>query len=270
VTWVIMFLAKLVHNDYVIDTAPTTRQPETGQAPNPEVRMNSLTFTKLGRHTVRTSPDGRYHALDALGAMGVREPQQADTLLSELGLGAGHHDFGGEQGPEPTLTEADLATLAFALTTPEARRWRDRARDLLAGYLAGDVRLAAEIAERNPDAEKRRWLSARLESTEARKRFMSVVARHGGEGDIFRQVSSLSNRSVLNMNSAAFRRERGVKDTRDGMTASELMRLTYLETASAQAIEAHAAHGNDAILGLHRRNADNERKVWRTALGHAS
>ncbi|WP_027481175.1 DNA damage response protein DdrC [Deinococcus pimensis] len=232
--------------------------------------MNSFSFTKLGRQTVRTSTDGRYSAHDALAALGVRERARADALLAELGLGAGHHDFGDEAGPEPTLTDTDVATLAFALTTPEARRWREKARDLLAGYLAGDVHLAAEIAERNPDAEKRRWLSARLESTEARKRFMSTVARHGGEGDIFRQVSSLSNRSVLNMNSAAFRRERGVRDTRDGMTASELMRLTYLETASAQAIEAHGAHGNDAILDLHRRNADNERKVWRAALGQAS
>ncbi len=222
--------------------------------------MQAVSFTKFGRHAVRTTPDGRLNAADALKALGA--------VKHDIGEGAGHFDFG--EGPEVTLTHAQFAALSFALGTPEARRWRARAAELLGRYLEGDVRLAAEIAERNPDADKRRWLSARLESVEARKRFMSTVAKHGGEGTVFQQVSSLSNRSVLNMNSAAFRRERGVRDTRDGMTASELMRLTYLETASARAIEAHGARGNDQILRLHQRNADNERKVWEGALGQAS
>lgn len=231
--------------------------------------MYAVSLTKLGRHTVRTTPDGRLHALDALRAVG-EDAGNWELLAAQHNLGAGHYDFGAQGGAEPTLTHEQFARLAFSLPTPEARRWRERAQGLLAGYLEGDVRLAAEIAERNPEGEKRRWLSARLESVEARKRFMSTVAKHGGEGAVFQQVSSLSNRSVLNMNSAAFRRERGVRDTRDGMTASELMRLTYLETASAQAIEAHNAHGNDAIIELHRKNADNERKVWQSALGQAS
>ena len=222
--------------------------------------MQAVSFTKFGRYTVRTTPDGRLNAADALRALGAAG--------HDVGTGAGHFDFG--TGSEVTLTHAQFAALSFTLDTPEARRWRTRAAELLGRYLEGDVRLAAEIAERNPDADKRRWLSARLESVEARKRFMSTVAKHGGEGAVFRQVSSLSNRSVLNMNSAAFRRERGVRDTRDGMTASELMRLTYLETASARAIEAHGARGNDQILQLHQRNADNERKVWEGALGQAS
>lgn len=234
------------------------------------VALHALSFTKFGKHTVRTTPDGRLSAFDVLRALGQGGGLDWPGLSARFGVGAGDHDFGTEVGPEPTLTWAQVAALAFGLDTPEAKRWRDRAVGLLAGFLAGDVQLAAEIAERNPDADRRRWLSARLESTEARKRFMSTVAKHGGEGDIFRLVSSLSNRSVLNMNSAAFRRERGVRDTRDGMTAAELMRLTYLETASAQAIEAHGAHGNDQILSLHRKNAENERKVWESALGQAS
>lgn len=232
--------------------------------------MHSVSFTRFGKHTVRTTPDGRLSAHDVLRALGIQEQSRLERFTGDLGFGAGDYDFGAEVGFEPTLTHEQASVLAFELDTPEARRWRERARELLASYLAGDVRLAAEIAERNPDPERRRWLSARLESVEARKRFMSTIARHGGEGDIFRQVSSLSNRSVLNMNSAAFRRERQVRDTRDGMTAAELMRLTYLETASAQAIEAHGVHGNEAILELHRRNADGERKVWATALGQAS
>jgi len=232
--------------------------------------MHTVHFTKFGKHTVRATPDGRLNAHDTLRALGLQDQEAWSVLAEQPTLNAGHYDFGTEDGAELTLTYAQATALAFTLHTPEARRWRARAQELLAGYLAGDVHLAAEIAERNPDAEKRRWLSARLESTEARKRFMSTIAKHGGEGSIFQQVSSLSNRSVLNMNSAAFRKERGVKDTRDGMTASELMRLTYLETASAQAIEAHAARGNDQILELHRKNADNERKVWASALGQAS
>jgi hypothetical protein len=217
--------------------------------------------TRLGRANVRTSSDGRLSALDSLAALGLRpELKQLDLLVREHGLEVSHYDFG--EGREPAFSHAEFAQLAFALETPEARRFRVKARDLFRRYLEGDVGLAAEIAERSPSAEHRRWLSARLESIESRKRFMSTVAKHGGQGNIFQQVSSLSNRSVLKMNSADFRKKRRVRNTRDGMTAAELLRLSYLETATTRLIEKKRAQGNEQILKLHQENAEIERKLW--------
>ncbi|MCD0167904.1 DNA damage response protein DdrC, partial [Deinococcus sp. 12RED42] len=136
--------------------------------------------------------------------------------------------------------------------------------------LQGDVRLAAQIAERNPDPESRRWLAARLESTHARRDLMSTVARHGGAGNVYGQLGSISNRSVLGTDSATIRRERGVKQTRDGLNATELLRLAYLDTASARAIQERGAQGNAAILRLHEFVARRERLGWELPLPGAA
>ncbi|MCX7784347.1 MAG: DNA damage response protein DdrC [Meiothermus sp.] len=216
---------------------------------------------KLGKSHVRTTPDGRIHALEALHSLGLSgTSEELERLKREHGLRPGLYNFGGVR--EATLSYADYLTLAFGLDTLEARRWRGKARDLLRRYLEGDVALAAEVAERSPSPEHRRWLSARLENVESRKRFMSTVAKHGGEGHIYQQVSSLSNRSVLKMNSTDFRRTRKARNTRDGMTATELLRLSYLETATSKAIEQRRAQGNDQILRLHRQNAEIEQRLW--------
>lgn len=216
---------------------------------------------KLGRSNVRTTPDGRVHALEALRSLGLSgTPEQLEALAREHGLRPSLHSFAGVR--EATLSYADYTTLAFGLDTLEARRWRGKAREILRRYLEGDIGLAAEIAERSPSAEHRRWLSARLESVESRKRFMSTVAKHGGQGNIYQQVCSLSNQSVLKMSSADFRRTRKARHTRDGMTSTELLRLSYLETATSKAIEQHRAKGNAQILKLHQQTTEIEQRLW--------
>lgn len=216
---------------------------------------------RLGRVQVRSTPDGQISAYDALEALGLEgSPERLQGILRQHDLEPRFHNFG--EGREPVLGYGDFVSLSFALETPEARRWRSKARELLRRYLEGDIQLAAEVAERSPSPEHRCWLAARLESVESRKRFMSTVARHGGEGNIYREVSSLSNRSVLRMDSGEFRRKRRVKNTRDGMSAAELLRLSYLETASARAIETRGLRGNEQILRLHRENAEAERRLW--------
>lgn len=216
---------------------------------------------RLGKVQVRSTPDGQVSARDALVALGLEgSPERLQEILRQHGLEPRFHNFG--KGREPVLSYGEFVSLSFALETPEARRWRSKARELLRRYLEGDIQLAAEVAERSPSPEHRRWLAARLESVESRKRFMSTVARHGGEGGIYRQVSSLSNRSVLQMDSGEFRRKRRVKNTRDGLSATELLRLSYLESASARAIEARGVRGNEQILKLHQKNAEAERRLW--------
>lgn len=224
--------------------------------------------TRLGRHTVQVSRDGRFHALEVFKALGIEETDSIQKLIKDHQLETTRFDFG--EGAVPTLRGVQIAKLAFALATPEAKRWRERAAELLGRYFDGDIQLAAEIAERNPEPETRRWLAARLESIESRKKLMSVVAKHGGAGEVYQQVSSLSNQSVLKMNSTELRKKRAVKSTRDGLTALELKRLSYLESVTAKAIEENQAKGNDQILELHRRNAEAERKAWHPSDDKAS
>ncbi|MXV19478.1 DNA damage response protein DdrC [Deinococcus xianganensis] len=211
--------------------------------------------------TVRlpVSADGLLHAAAALTQLGVPEDAHAATLAAH-DLTTDTADFGA--GPEGALSVPAFTALCFALDTTQARRWRRRAQDLLARALQGDVRLAASIAERNPDPEARRWLAARLDSTHARRELMSTVARHGGAGNVYGQLGSISNRSVLGTDSATIRRERGVKHTRDGLSSTELLRLAYLDAATTRAIQDRGAHGNAAILRVHEHLARHERQGW--------
>ena len=127
------------------------------------------------------------------------------------------------------------------------------------------MRLSAEIAEANPDPQAGRWLHARLENQNARKTLMSTVARHGGSAEIYGQLGSISNASVLGMDSATLREQRGVKATRDGLNTDELLRLSYLESATARAIAERGVQGNAAILRVHRQLAAQERQTWQSA-----
>jgi hypothetical protein len=224
--------------------------------------MTIVTVIKLGNTSLRVSPQDRLFASDVLNVLGLRaEPFILQQLAHTYNLDVAEESLSNIL--EPTLTIQDFITLITHLQTAEAKRLQSKLGAIFQGYLEGDARLAAEIVDKSP-AEDRRWLLARLESIEARKRFTSVIGKHGGEGDIFRLVSSLSNQSVLSMNSQAFRQKRGVKNTRDGMTAEELLRLSYLETASTEAIEKSQVYGNEEILALHRQTLDLEKQLWNT------
>ena len=222
--------------------------------------MTLATTTKLGNFYLRLSPQQRLYGLDVLKALGL-EPDlntfQHIAASYQIDLSIEHLDG----ISEPTLSWLEVVRLISFLDTPEAKRWRTKAWSIFQRYLEGDVHLAAEIVEKSPSSE-RRWLSARLESIEARKHFMAMIAKHGGEGDVFRQISSMSNQSVVKMNSQELRQLRKVQNTRDGMTAEELLRLSYLETASAEALEKSQVKGNQAILALHRKTLGIEKQLW--------
>ncbi len=206
---------------------------------------------------------GFLHAQSALTLLGLAFPADWDSYARTHGLISPQRDFG--IGAEPTLSLPEFVRLGFEAQTPQARRWQKTAHKLLARMLAGDVRLSAEIAEASPDPQAGRWLHARLENQNARKLLMSTVARHGGSAEVYGQLGSISNASVLGMDSASLRRERGVKSTRDGLNTDELLRLSYLESATARAIEEHGLQGNAAILRLHRSVAAQERQTWQGA-----
>lgn len=225
--------------------------------------MKNLSLNlEFGSQRLPASADGQLYAPTALLALGVAMPPNWADFAQTHDLDVQERDFGA--GPEATLSVAEFSRLAFVLDTPEARRWRKRAQDLLTRTLQGDIRLAAQVAEANPDPEQRRWLAARLESTGARRELMNTVAKHGGQGRVFGQLGSISNRSVLGADSATIRAERGVKQTRDGLSSTELLRLAYLDTATSKAIQERGAHGNAAILQLHEHVARRERLNWNT------
>lgn len=218
---------------------------------------------EYGSARLPQSADGMLQASAALAQLGAGKVDP-EWFSEKHNLTPERRDFGG--GDEAAITLADFVRLAFALQTPQAARWRKRAQVLLEAALGGDVRTAAQIAERHPDPGARRWLAARLESSEARRELMSTVARHGGHGAVYGQLGSLSNRAVLGASSGEVQRRRGVRATRDGLSSEELLRMAYLDSATTRAIEEEGASGNAQILDLHRRTLDREGQAWPGAL----
>ncbi|WP_339094470.1 DNA damage response protein DdrC [Deinococcus sp. VB343] len=224
---------------------------------------NAPLTLNFGSVRLPLSADGFLHAPTVQTQLGLGSSWAA--VLVEHGLPEIYRDFG--VGVEAALSVPDFAALVFALATPEARRWQRRARDLLARAMQGDVRLAAQIAERSPEPAARRWLSARLESTDARRELLATVARHGGRGGVYGQLGSISNRAVLGKDSASVREERGVRATRDGLSSTELLRLAYIDTVTNHAIQERGTRGNAAILRLHEEVTRSERRNWDTLPG---
>ena len=225
------------------------------------MKRNELQIIKIGRHQLERTNTGFFPAQGALEELGIELPETSIAFYLE-GLGIEVIQANFEEGTRVALDNGSFTKLAFLLGTPEARRWQLRAQKMLRDYLEGDIKLAADIADRNRDPQQRRWLSTRLTGQESRKALMSSVARNGGRGAVFQQLGSVSNRAVLGANSAEIRHERHAKSTRDAMTSAELLRLGYLEAATAQAIERGVARDNEAILRLHQRNAEIERQIW--------
>lgn len=220
---------------------------------------NAPLTLEFGTVRLPVSADGLLLASSALAQLGL-DVSGWDALATEHNLTSPDRDFGA--GPESTLSLPEFVRLAFVVDSAGARRWRKRAQELLTRAMSGDVKLAAQIAERSADPEARRWLAARLESTDARRELMATVARHGGAGNVYGQLGSISNRSVVGLDSATIRRERGVKATRDGLSSTELLRMAYLDAVTTRAITERGAHGNAAILHLHERLARHERRGW--------
>lgn len=188
---------------------------------------NTPLTLNFGSVRLPVSTDGLLHAGTVQAQLGLHMAWEA--VLVEHALPEIYRDFG--SGPEAALTVPDFVTLAFALDTPEARR----------------------------------WLAARLESADARRALLSTVSRHGGRGAVYGQLGSISNRAVLGKESASVRQERGVRATRDGLSSTELLRLAYIDTVTARAIEEQAVSGNAAILRLHQQVAQQEGRSWQAS-----
>ena len=221
----------------------------------------SLPTIKIGRQHLEITASALFPAVPALEELGVELLEEnVAGYLERHDIPVQHARF--ESGSRVAIDNGAFTKLAFMLQTSEAKRWQHRAQGMLRDYLEGDIKLAAQIADRNRDPQQRRWLATRLSGQESRKALMSSAAKHGGRGSVFQQLGSVSNRAVLGANSAQIREERRAKSTRDAMTSAELLRLGYLEAATAQALERGAASDNEGILRLHQRNAEIERQIW--------
>jgi hypothetical protein len=153
-----------------------------------------------------------------------------------------------------TFMHPQLAIHYMMWLSPEFAEWGTR---ILKRYIEGDITLADEIVECNieqtgstKDAE---WLSRRIEGKVARKALTDTLKERGGTNATFQKVSADTNKFVIGMSAKEIQRTRGVKSTRDGLTAQELIKVAFTELVSAERIEETNARGHKELSYQHNR-----------------
>lgn len=123
-------------------------------------------------------------------------------------------------------------------------------------YLEGDKTLAEEVIERNieitgttKDAE---WLKARLEGKIQHKSLKDFVKSRGGKA-CYQRMNGDTNRFILGASAKEIQRQRGVKNTRDGLTQEELLNVAFTEQLSRKRIEQVEAFGDKELSYQHNR-----------------
>lgn len=231
--------------------------------------MKKLQVFKFEQSPVRVTPDGKFCALDAVKALGSKNPKATWTHLKkqypELVQESCTYSFGVGR-PSEVITKDSLYSLAMVASGPKAEQFRNWVKTLLQRIDSGDVTLAAEIADRATE-EDRRWLGVRLQSKSANKELNSSIKEHGGSEKVYGMVANKNNVAITGKTARELKLERKVRQTRDGMNIQELARMAYLEVTESASIENRNVKGDQAILNTVDVVTRQEAQLWRCLTG---
>ncbi|HEY9643509.1 MAG TPA: KilA-N domain-containing protein [Coleofasciculaceae cyanobacterium] len=127
--------------------------------------------------------------------------------------------------------------------------------DIVRRYFSGDVSLAEEVIDRNNNPEDLKRIELRAKAKRTNKLLNSSIAAHGG--DCYRVVANINNVAVTGKTAKELKAIRQVKQTRDGLNPLELTMLAAAEELESSGIEARAAFGNEAIVGIAKSVGDD-------------
>jgi hypothetical protein len=144
----------------------------------------------------------------------------------------------GEQHTQLCITLTDLPKLLLHLTK-QGNAAAELALDTLVGLAL--VQIANDAFGVKFEKEERvAWTAKRLEGKHTRRTLTDAVHDYYGEprGQVYQQLTHLVNMKVLGKPASQLKKERGVKQTRDGLTRMELSRLEVVEDFLVRKIDA--------------------------------
>lgn len=166
-------------------------------------------------------------------AAGVQKVNASHLLVRKAGKGGG------------TFAHWQIA-LAYAKYLSPALHMQ--VNEVYARYKAGDVTLAAEIADKAKPADAE-WLARRVQGTVARNQLTSTLAAHGVAGKGFADCTNAIYRNVLGGKKSEVCAARGLRkntNLRNIMTAEQLTVTAMSELVARKSIERVNARGNQA------------------------
>jgi len=120
--------------------------------------------------------------------------------------------------------------------------------EVYARFKAGDVTLAAEIADKAKPADAE-WLARRVQGTVARNQLTSTLSAHGVAGKGFADCTNAIYRNVLGGKKSEVCAKRGLPkrtNLRNVMTTEQLTVTAMSELVASKAIDRVNARGNQA------------------------
>jgi hypothetical protein len=138
------------------------------------------------------------------------------------------------------------------------KQYREKAADIVTRYVQGDVKLAAEIADRNDNEADLEWLESRIRSKINRKRLVGIYKAHGVRnfgkgGNGYAICTNMLYSGLYGTNAKGLRRRKGLTskaNLRDSFTVSELNTVAFSEDLSGKKVKVVKAKGNDECASV--------------------
>lgn len=203
--------------------------------------------------SIRSTPDGRFVAIDVLRALGQKDPSRAWRAIKSkhpsIQEKSSSFPFGkGGRSPD-VLTEEGVYQLAMVAGGPKADRFREWAADLIRRFREGDPALAVSIIDRQEDPDVLRRIADRADARVTVKRLTQTIQDHGGTKPVFAKVNDINNALVTGMSARQILEQRGGKgSSRDYMDSLELRAIAFAQEAERQHIKNVDAQGNPEIM----------------------
>ncbi|GGR16504.1 hypothetical protein [Deinococcus ruber] len=212
--------------------------------------------------SIRRTDDGRLSVFDALQVMGATSPRSMWSRLveayPEVVSKCDNLKFpGAGQRLTPVTDLVGWRRILTVLPGMMGRQYRAEANDLVDRYLAGDVKLAAELIDKQTDPAAARWLMRRAEHKHSSILLNSSLKRHGASQRGYRYVHDTLNVAVTGMPAQEIQLRRGNPVTKDNFTEQELAAHALMQFATINSLDdVNAVGDTDCVSAVETVTSD--------------
>jgi hypothetical protein len=214
--------------------------------------INIVSGLSFENDEIRATNDGRISVYDFIRVVGgQKDPRKTWERLkerySEVALLCHNFQFPGK-GQRNTPVADKAATLQILNLLPglAGKKYRQEAAKLVLAFLDAPADLAIAAIDRIKNESDLKRVKARVDAKVSNKNLNAAIQSAGGS--CFAAVANINNIAILGGTAKQIQAARGVKKTRDGLSAVELSMLNATEIHEQQAIESSGDRGDNKIL----------------------
>lgn len=224
---------------------------------------------ELNEATIRRTPNGQCSVYDLIAAVGnQKNSRHAWNRLTErypeVVPKCDNFKFPGRGQRETPVTDREgWAYILGLLPGVMGKKYRESSASLVVRYLDGDIKLAAEVVDRNNNQEDLEWLEARVRGKVTRKKFTGILKARGVRAKGYATCTNGIYIGLFGGTAKTLKRRRGLKENaslRDDFSIGEVNQTAFTEDLSGKRLNKVMARGNkgcaDTCLFVSKKVAD--------------